>query len=444
MIIGRDFSLIACGVRRRNATQPLLPPLPVSKPTSIIEPHNRQEMGCHLSKHTSNSRHSQPKPPPHVPSLSIQRSRGLNLYTGLRNAIAVRSLLSSFPRLPNEILLEIAKSLDTARDLYVLRRVNKRLADLLEHLLSDFLLRAYYKSKTRSLLFSAATHYPESLVQHLSRLGVDLNTIDCDCDSVAVRYCRCLPALHHAVTHSQKAMVRLLLRHGARVNAPCNSSGDNAVHIAIDTTARNFNFLEMPRNKDMAILRMLLSDGVLQTMNDPASLNNLGLTWLNVAARRCRDSNMTIVEPFLSPDLSLDVPDLERSLTPLHAAVWSNNVNVVTALLTLGADHRTVDFRGTSPFGAACNRPNCALIDLLLRHDATLIDEVVNDRGETADLCLQREVERLMSREDPEGEYYESEVPRRQKMLVKLRKLAKARLNSSMTDSLLQIYYNCL
>lgn len=214
--------------------------------------------------------------------------------------------------------------------------------------------------------------------------------------------------------------------------------------MAIHTINRNSDYIKMPRNQDLAILGMLLSGGVLQTMNDPGSLNNIGLSWLNLAVRHCPQSNMAIVEPFLSTGLSIDVADQERSLTPLHVAVWNNNVDLATALLARGADHRTVDSRGTSPFGTVCNRPNCALIDLLLRHDATLIDEVVNERGETAELCLQHALESIIGREDPESNYYQREMATHQKLLAKLSKLAKARRNSATTDSLLQIYYNCL
>lgn len=291
-------------------------------------------------------------------------------------------------------------------------------------------------------MFSATPRYYESLVLHLVRLGVDLNTIDCDCG--ATNYCGCRPALHHAVAHSNERMVRSLLSHGARVDAPYNSSGDNAVHMAIYTTNRNSGAFKIPRDVDLAILGMLLSGGVLQTMNDPASLNNIGLSWLNMAARCCPHRDMTIVQPFLSPGLSVDIADQEWNLTPLHVAVFNNNVNLARALLSLGADHRTVNSRGMTPFWNACNRPNCVLIDLLLRHDATLIDEVVSERGETVELFMDRSVESLIAREDSESDYYRGEIVTRQKMLGKLRKLAKAHKSSSMPDSLLQIYYNSL
>lgn len=72
-----------------------------------------------------------------------------------------------------------------------------------------------------------------------------------------------------------------------------------------------------------------------------------------------------------------------------------------------GADHRTTDSEGRTPFTSACNRLNCALIDLLLSRDPTLINTVVNKRGNAAEVCLERGIERLkLVEEDYETEYF--------------------------------------
>lgn len=243
-------------------------------------------------------------------------------------------------------------------------------------------------------------------------------------------------------------MVRSLLHHGARIEVPYNSHGDNAVHIAIDTIDRNSGYSKTPRDVDMTILQLLLDDGGLQMMNDAACLNSVGLSWLNMAVRWCPRQNMTIVEPFLVPGISVDVADKEDQWTPLHVAVSHNRIDLVTALLSLGANHRTVDSHDKTPFGTACNRPNSVLVDLLLRHDATLIDEVVGERGETAEQCMERSVEVWISREDRyyggKKEYYRAEMARRSQLVVKLRKLAEARRDSSISDSDLQIYCSSL
>lgn len=253
-----------------------------------------------------------------------------------------------------------------------------------------------------------------------------------------------MPALHTAVAHGNITMVDSLLRHGAKIDAPYGYRGDNAVHLAIDTADLNSGHFKVLREVDMTILRMLLDGGRLQTMNDLTSLNSDGRTWLNTAVRNCPSRHMTLVELFLSHGLSVDVADRESNYTPLHIAVLNNMEELVALLLKQGADHRTTDSRGKTPFGGACNRPNCAIMDLLLRHDITLVDMVVNERGETAQLCLEWHIQRLRLNEDRESDYYVRQMWERQKLLDKLMKLSKARKNCVISDAVLQIYYNSL
>lgn len=324
--------------------------------------------------------------------------------------------------------------------------MNKRLAALLEHLLDAVLLRAYQQSATRYHLFSTSTPRAESLVAHLVRLGIDLNTVDCNCG--ASGDCGCWPALHHAISHSNETMVRSLLNHGARINVAYNSNGDNAVHLAIDTIDRNTGLTKTPQDVNMVILRMLLGGGGLQTMNDAACLNRVGLSWLNMAVRFCPPKNMTIVEPFLVPGISVDVAHRLDQWTPLHVAVSNHRGELVAALLALGADHRTVNSHGKSPFATACNPLYCGLVDLFLRCDVTLVDEVLDEQGETVEQCVQRSLDTwisLKSRGDGERRnYYRGQLEIRSQLVEKLRKLAQARRDSSMSDSDLQIYWNTL
>lgn len=311
--------------------------------------------------------------------------------------------------------------------------VNKRLAFLLDHLLSDILLYTYQMSAKSHTLFSVATCYPDLLVSRLIRLGVDLNRVVCNCNGTTAN-CRCKPALHTAIFYSNVTMVHSLLRYGARINMPYNTSGDNAVHLAIETTDMGSCHFKIPRKNDMAILRMLLGGSRLQTMNDPASLNSIGLSWLNRAVRSSWPrSKATIVELFLSSGLCVDVADQQENLTPLHVAVLNNRVDLAMLLLKHGADHRTTDSRGRTPFKSACRRPNWAIIDLLFRVDATLIEMTVNEWGETAEVCLEREIEELRLKKEKdssedESEYFWREMGSRQEMLTKL---SRARGNSS-------------
>lgn len=235
-------------------------------------------------------------------------------------------------------------------------------------------------------------------------------------------------------------MVATLLRHGASITVGCNGTGDNAVHLSINTTDLNSGHFKMARDNDLAIMGMLLSGGRLRTMNTPAALNRNGESWLNTAVRKCARSSVTLVMPFLVRGLDVNVAD-HRLLTPLHIAVFNNRPDLAKMLLQRGAKYRTVDLRGVSPFATACNRPNCELIDLLLSRDAGLIKTVVNGRGETAEVCLQSSIDTLLLWEDKDSDYYVREMHERTQMLPKLEKLARASRRMVGVRGVLQIYY---
>lgn len=403
-------------------------------------------MGCCISSPFPGRQHRRLTDLLRVP---IGREHGLNLYSSpaepiaaLSEPIAAPSLLTYFPSLPNELLLEIAKYLVTARDLLALMLVNKRLAILLDHLLSDMLLREYKGPSGLHSLFAITRRNPDALVLRVIRLEVDLDATFCHCFG-SPSYCRCMPALHTAITYSNVTMVDSLLRHGANINAYFGTRGENAVDLAISTAELYSGHFKILRAANMTILQMLLSGGRLQTMNDPASLNRRGHTWLHTAVGCCPREHVTLVQPFLAPGLSLDVADPERKWTALHRAVRNNRVDLVALLLKHGADHRTTDWEGRTPYSSACIRPNWGIMDEMLRHDATLIDEVVNQSGETGEVSFGRHVARL-SLDEGESYGYLEEVYSKQRVLAKMLKLAEARRNSCMSDADLQKYYNGL
>lgn len=235
-------------------------------------------------------------------------------------------------------------------------------------------------------------------------------------------------------------MVSVLLRHGASITSRCPTTGDNAVHHAIHTTDLNSGYFRMARDNDLAILHLLLRDGRLRYMNDAAALSARGESWLNTAVRTCPRDSVTLVKPFLVRGLHVDVADAEM-LTPLHVAVFNNRPDLAKMLLQRGAKHRTLDARGRSPWSTACNRPNCELMDLLLSRDAGLITAAVNARGETAVVCLQRGLDRLLANEQEESEYWVREVRERTEMMRRLRKLARLSRKLVGVRGVLQVYY---
>lgn len=445
-------SISASQVRGKTKTTSITTPRLRNSFTQSSQLQKREAMGCITSKQTSESgRRQATAPPPSLTSIRrepisnepVRNDDGINLYSRPTKPHSMRSELTSLLRLPNELLLEVAKHLRTTRDLSAFTQVNKRLAILLDHLLSDTLLRHYRAPATQRPLFADVRRDPDSLVVRLLRLDVDLNARFCHCVG-SPSWCRCMPALHAAITYSNITMVDSLLRHGARIDAPYGCRGDNAVHLAIETAELCSGHFQILREVNMTILRMLLGEGRLHTMNDPGSLNSAGRTWLNTAVRTCPRRHVTLVEPFLSDGLSVNVAEWESNYTPLHIAVLNNREELVALLLNQGADHRTIDSRDRTPFGYACNRPNCAIMDLLLRHDVTLIDMVVNDSGETVELSLERHLERLRLTEDRESQYYVERMWRMQKLLDKLMKVSQARKDSVIPDAVLQIYYNSL
>lgn len=316
---------------------------------------------------------------------------------------------------------------------------NTRLAGLLQHVLSDMLLQTYNGSAPHTL-FSERTTHPSSLVLRLIALNIDLDATVCTCERPPPPYCRCAPPLHRAITHSNKRMVAVLLRHGASITAQCPSTGHNAVHQAIHTIDLNSGHFQIARDNDVAILALLLSGGRLKTMNSPAALSADGQSWLSTAVRKCPRSSVGLVMPFLVRGLDVNVAD-SRGLTPLHVAVWNNRPDLAKMLLQRGANHRTVDDRGKTPWTTAVNRPNCELIHLLLGRDAGLIRNPVNAMGDTALVCLERSLDDLLRNEDTEGDYWGREVAERTGTVERMARLASVSKRAFGVRVVLQAYY---
>lgn len=350
-----------------------------------------------------------------------------------------RSLLTGFHRLSNELVLEIATYLDTP-ELYALMRVNKRFAILLDHVLSDILLNGYEHPTGPHTTFAFATRFPHSLILGLHRRGVDLNKIFCICGFLPSA-CICSLPLHQAIRYHNVTMVDALLRSGADPTRTYYSDGNNAVHLSIYTTGRHAGYDGIPQPDDMAILKLLLAGGRLQTMNDAASLNYDGLSWLSIAVGFSPPKDLTIVSLFLGSGLDLNVAAKRKLQTPLHIAVRAYKVPVMELLLQHGADFRTTDAEGMTPFASACAICSCRMMHLLLLRDANLVGSVVNEMGETAEACLQREtVVYALGEENPFSGFV-AEMVRRHEMLARLRHLAKLRRADSVTDDTFRSTY---
>lgn len=322
-------------------------------------------------------------------------------------------------------------------------RVNKRFAVLLDHVLSDILFYAYEHPTAAGTLFSISTSFPDSLILGLIRRGVDLNSVFCFCDDFPFA-CICSLPLSKAIRYHNVTMVASLLRFGADPALSYNSSGNNHVHLSVYTTSRHSSYAGIPEPDDMAILKLLLAGGRLQTMNDVASLNHGALSWLNLAVAFCPQQDVSIVSLFLGSGVDLNLPDTAELFTPLHRAVRTNKVPVVELLLQHGADFRTIDAEGMTPFGSACSMASCYMMHLLLLRDANLVDSVVNVRGETAEACLQRETANYALRDVEMFYGFAKEMARRLEMLARLRHLARLRTVDFVSDVEFQGRYRLL
>lgn len=336
----------------------------------------------------------------------------------------------SISSLPNELLLEITHYLPATGDIHALLCANRRLALLLQHVLSAELVFTDHlvhndSSRRRHNLFSITMVHTKSLVARLISLNIDLDATVCNCNIHVSQWCRCGPPLHHAIKECNTTMVTSLLRRGASIMARSATTGENAVHQSIRTTVLNCGYFRVPREEDLAIMRILLAEGRINRMNDAVALSADHKTWLNMAVELSPRKTVWLVIPFLVRGLDPNVANINMK-TPLHTAVRNNRPDLAELLLLRGANHRTMDSLGATPWTMACNRPNCALIHLLLRRDYKLSGTVVNDKGETVEMILQRELDRLLSMEDDDSDGWKFQVRERTNMLRRLKELASA------------------
>lgn len=183
--------------------------------------------------------------------------------------------------------------------------------------------------------------------------------------------------LHKAVGNSQEQAVRLLIDNGADVNIQSNFGppifsaagvGNNSmIQILIDKGA---NVLATDKRGGTALnaaidgvrfestIRFLLQKGV-----SPNGKSKKGPALLSSA----NDANVSLL--LLRNGADPNIAD-EAGNTALHAAIQSNNMELIEALLDAGARVDTVS-RGTgTPLHQAANSGNIPVADLLIKRGA--------------------------------------------------------------------------
>lgn len=136
-------------------------------------------------------------------------------------------------------------------------------------------------------------------------------------------------------------------------------------------------FHEFAPNGDMELLKFLLQNGA-----NPATADNLGQAPLfNILGRtKSWDIHKHLLEHCTRNDLRnhrgvhvFNIPDAEGS-TLLLSATYSKNIRAIEYLLEHGADQTAQNLKGVFPLFAAIVFRNTALVNLLLKHQPSVVN----------------------------------------------------------------------
>jgi ankyrin repeat protein len=230
-------------------------------------------------------------------------------------------------------------------------------------------------------LHHAATHGNIEIARILLKAGADIECGDSDEST----------PLDNAGVSRQGDMVRFLLEQGADVNrrdknGACAlsfaaSAGDSAIVDQLLAAGADLNYLSpqgltlmhYAASRDLVKLFGLLTergDDVNATTTD-------GLTPMHLAAYRARPSLVKrMIELGADPS-----PKNSGGETPLMRAAWRNSVDFARILLEAGVGPDSVNNFGGSALEAATWAGNSDFVNLLLEHGANA--NIANDRGET-------------------------------------------------------------
>lgn len=154
--------------------------------------------------------------------------------------------------------------------------------------------------------------------------------------------------LHVAASRSCLAVLRSLVKGGARVDSTTHTYGNTALHLA---SSANFN------------------DGINYLVQHDANIerkNSYGFSPLTVAIR---NNSLSAAELLLEKGASVSTQD-ETGQSPLHAAAHSNKEEYAQLLIDNDAQITACDGEGNHPLHIAAKQDSFAVADLLLKHGA--------------------------------------------------------------------------
>ena len=159
--------------------------------------------------------------------------------------------------------------------------------------------------------------------------------------------------LHVAVAQGSVPLARILIAHGADLEAPSEDRAARAIHLAA-----NFGDLEM--------LNLLLEVGA-----DIEARDQTGQTPLLIAAAT---NNLKIVKVLLDRGADKEARESGEGQTPLMRASQLGFLEIAVALVVKGADVNAVDNAGRSPLKLAATRSSYINVG-----DGALIEYLVNN-----------------------------------------------------------------
>jgi ankyrin repeat protein len=163
--------------------------------------------------------------------------------------------------------------------------------------------------------------------------------------------------LHVAVAQGSVPLAKILISHGADVEAPSEDRGARAIHLAA-----NFG--------DLEILNMMLDAGA-----DIEAIDQTGQTPLLIAAAT---NNLKAVKGLLDRGADKEARESGKGQTPLMRACRLGYLEIAVALVTNGADINAADDAGRSPLKLAATANSYigvgdgALIEYLVKNGADL------------------------------------------------------------------------
>ena len=174
-------------------------------------------------------------------------------------------------------------------------------------------------------------------------------------------------ALHVAVAQGSVPLAKILISHGADIEAPSEDRESRAIHLAA-----NFGDVEM--------LNLLLDAGA-----DIEAQDQRGQTPLLLAAAT---NNTKVVKVLIGRGANKAARELEKGMTPLMRACRLGFLKIAVVLVENGAEINAVDSSGFSPLQLAAtensyvNVGGGVLIEYLVKNGADL--NFKNQTGYTA------------------------------------------------------------